>query len=203
MFSGKIFDNNCKLSKYVGFLMASLQEQLLKAGLTTKQKARQANSDKRKKNKQKRSGVQVEVSLQETVKQDLAKAQADKAAKDKELNELKQQQLADKELQQRILQILQHHNVKGINGDIEYNYTDNGKVKKLYVNAITQKSLVNGRIAICALLGNTYVVTSETADKIATLDNNVILLSNDKVESELKDEDDPYADYQIPDDLMW
>nr|WP_274620723.1 DUF2058 family protein [Colwellia maritima] len=29
--------------------MASLQEQLLKAGLTTKQKARQANSDQRKK----------------------------------------------------------------------------------------------------------------------------------------------------------
>ena len=37
--------------------MASLQDQLLKAGLTTKQKARQANSDQRKKNKQKRSGV--------------------------------------------------------------------------------------------------------------------------------------------------
>ena len=31
--------------------MASLQDQLLKAGLTTKQKSRQANSDMRKKNK--------------------------------------------------------------------------------------------------------------------------------------------------------
>jgi uncharacterized protein YaiL (DUF2058 family) len=38
--------------------MATLQDQLLKAGLTTKQKARQANADSRKKNKQKRSGVQ-------------------------------------------------------------------------------------------------------------------------------------------------
>ena len=34
--------------------MASLQEQLLKAGLSTKQKARQANTDNRKKNKKKR-----------------------------------------------------------------------------------------------------------------------------------------------------
>ncbi len=40
--------------------MPSLQDQLLKAGLTTKQKARQANSDKRKKNKQKRRGAQVQ-----------------------------------------------------------------------------------------------------------------------------------------------
>ena len=61
--------------------MASLQEQLLKAGLTTKQKARQANSDQRKKNKQKRSGVQHDLSLQEKVKQDLEANKAEKAKK--------------------------------------------------------------------------------------------------------------------------
>ncbi|OUS23314.1 hypothetical protein A9Q98_15705 [Thalassotalea sp. 42_200_T64] len=183
--------------------MSSLQDQLLKAGLTTKQKAKQANSDKRKKNKQKRSGVKVEASLQEQVKLDLAKTQAEKAAKDKALNDQKQQQLADKELQQRILQILQHHNIKNINGDVEYNYTDNGKIKKLFVDGVTQKALVNGRLAICALADTTYLVTSETAEKIATLDASVILLSNEKVASEEIEEDDPYADYQIPDDLMW
>ncbi|WNC69498.1 DUF2058 domain-containing protein [Thalassotalea nanhaiensis] len=183
--------------------MSSLQDQLLKAGLTTKQKTRQANSDKRKKNKQKRSGVAIEATLQEQVKQDLAKAQAEKAAKDNELNAQKKQQLAEKELQQRILQILEHHNIKGINGEVEYNYTDNGKVKKLYINDTTQKALVNGRLAICALSGVTYLVTNETAEKIATLDENVILLSNEKVDVDDIDEDDPYADYQIPDDLMW
>ncbi|KGJ99149.1 DUF2058 domain-containing protein [Thalassotalea sp. ND16A] len=183
--------------------MSSLQDQLLKAGLTTKQKAKQANSDKRKKNKQKRSGVTVEASLQEQVKQDLAKTQAKKAATDKALNEQKQQQLAEKELQQRILQILQHHSIKNINGDVEYNYTDNSKIKKLFVDGVTQKALVNGRLAICALADTTYLVTSETAEKIATLDASVILVSNEKVASEEIEEDDPYADYQIPDDLMW
>ncbi|MFT5719577.1 MAG: hypothetical protein ACI9T7_003792, partial [Oleiphilaceae bacterium] len=72
--------------------MASLQDQLLKAGLTTKQKTRQANVDKRKKNKQKRSGVQHGASLQEQVQQDLAKAKTDKQTKDNALNELKQLQ---------------------------------------------------------------------------------------------------------------
>ncbi len=88
--------------------MASLQEQLLKAGLTTKQKARQANTDKRKKNKQKRSGVDVGVSLQEQVKQDLAKKQAEKQAKDATLNAQQRQALQEKEKHQRILQILKH-----------------------------------------------------------------------------------------------
>ncbi|REL30345.1 DUF2058 domain-containing protein [Thalassotalea euphylliae] len=182
--------------------MASLQDQLLKAGLTTKQKARQANSDKRKKNKQKRSGAQVEASMQEKVKQDIAKQKEQKLAKDAALNAEKQEQLAAKELHQRILQILAHHQVKDIDGEVEYNYTFGTKVKKLLVNELTQKALVNGRLSICGLDDVTYVVTKETADKLATLDETVVLLSNDKVEESV-DEDDPYAAYQIPDDLMW
>ncbi len=183
--------------------MASLQDQLLKAGLTTKQKARQANSDKRRKNKQKRSGVKVEASLQEQVKEDLAKTQAEKAAKDKALNEQKQQELAQKELQLRIKQILTHHSLKGIDGEIAYNYTAEGKIKKLMVDAVTQKALINGRLAICSQNENTYLVTTETAEKIATLDESVIVLNNDTVETDEVEEDDPYAEYQIPDDLMW
>lgn len=181
--------------------MASLQDQLLKAGLTTKQKAKQANSDKRKKNKQKRSGVEIEASLQEKVRADLAKQQAEKTAKDKALNDEKKQQLAAKELQQRILQILSHHSISA-NGDIEFNFTQDAKIKKMLVDAQTQKALVNGRLAICGFEQKSYLVTAETAEKIATLDAAIILVSNEKVEDDI-DEDDPYADYQIPDDLMW
>ncbi len=183
--------------------MASLQDQLLKAGLTTKQKARQANSDKRKKSKQKRSGVAVEVSLQEKVKQDLAKAQAEKQAKDNALNEQKKQQLAAKEQHQRILQILQHHQLKRIDGETVYNYTFGSKIKKLFVDAVTHKALVNGRLALCGLDEVTYVVTSETAVKLAELEPSIILVQNEKVSTAEPDEDDPYADFQIPDDMMW
>lgn len=183
--------------------MASLQDQLLKAGLTTKQKTRQANADKRKKNKQKRSGVQHDATLQETIKQDLVKAKTEKQAKDNALNEEKKLQLADKEQGLRIKQILTHHQVKNVNGDNEYNYTFNSKIKKLSLDTITHKALVNGRLSLCGLDETTYIVTRETADKLAELDANIILVQNDKVLDEKIDEDDPYADYQIPDDLMW
>ena len=111
--------------------MASLQEQLLKAGLTTKQKARQANSDKRKKNKQKRSGVKHEATLQEEVQRDLALSKAEKAAKDSALNADRKQQLVEKEQSLRIKQILTHHQLKHVNGESEYNYTFDNKIKKL------------------------------------------------------------------------
>ncbi|TWX59554.1 DUF2058 domain-containing protein [Colwellia hornerae] len=183
--------------------MASLQDQLLKAGLTTKQKARQANTSQRKSNKQKRSGVSKDESLQEQVKQDLAKAQKEKLAKDTALNEEKKQQLANKEKMLRIQQILEHHQIKNVAGETEYNYTFNNKIKKLFVNAVTHRALVNGRLAVCGLTEQSYLVTAETAAKVATLDASVILVQNDKVESESIEADDPYADYQIPDDMMW
>ncbi len=183
--------------------MASLQEQLLKAGLSTKQKARQANADSRKKNKQKRSGVKHDASLQEQVKQSLAKEKAEKIARDNALNDKKNKALATKEHSLRIKQILLHHQVTDVNGDNEYNYTFNNKVKKLALDTNTHKALVDGRLALCGLEETTYIVTSETAAKVAELDSNIILVQNDKVASDVTDEDDPYADYQIPDDLMW
>ncbi|PCI60083.1 MAG: hypothetical protein COB35_10110 [Gammaproteobacteria bacterium] len=183
--------------------MASLQEQLLKAGLTTKQKARQANADKRKKNKQKRSGVQHDATLQEQVKIDLVAKQAEKTAKDAALNAEKKQQLAVKEQYLRIKQILEHHQLKNVNGEAEYNYTINKVIKKLYVDQTTLNALVNGRLALCGWDEITYIVTSETAAKLAQLDASVILVQNDKIDNEQLDKDDPYAEYQIPDDLMW
>jgi uncharacterized protein YaiL (DUF2058 family) len=183
--------------------MASLQDQLLKAGLTTKQKTRQANVDKRKKNKQKRSGVNHGASLQEQVQQDIAKAKTDKQIKDNELNEVKQQLLADKEQLLRIKQILTHHQIKNVIGDNVYNYTFETTIKKLPLDAVTHKALVNGHLAICGLDEITYLVTRETAEKLSELDENIVLVQNDKTLDEQIDEDDPYADYQIPDDIMW
>lgn len=183
--------------------MASLQDQLLKAGLTTKQKARQANTDTRKKNKQKRSGVEHDLTLQQKVKQDLANANAEKAKKDAELNAAKNKKLAEKETNLRILQILQHHQLTHINGETEYNFTFNNKVKKLFVDTVTHKALINGRLALCGLHDKTYIVTTETAEKLACLDAAVVIVQNDKVESDTIDADDPYAEFQIPDDLMW
>lgn len=185
------------------YFMASLQDQLLKAGLTTKQKTRQANTDQRKKKKQSRSGVDHGQSLQEQVKQDLEKSKQEKAKKDTALNAEKNAQIAQKENHLRILQTLQHHQLKRINGETEYNYTFNSKVKKLFVDPITHRALINGQLAICGLDDTTYVVTSETAEKVATLNDKIILVQNDKVESDSVDKDDPYAEFQIPDDMMW
>lgn len=183
--------------------MSSLQDQLIKAGLSNKQKARQANTEKKRKNKQKRSGANVDVSLQEQVKKELELTQKEKQARDQALNLQKKAALAEKERVLRIQQILEHHQVPLKDGELEFNYTDDKKIKKLYLDSVSHKALVNGKLAICSLLEKTYIVTAETAEKVTTLDEHVVLLLNDKLVEETIDEDDPYAEFQIPDDLMW
>ena len=87
-------------------------------------------------------------------------------------------------------------------GEMEYNYTFNSKIKKLPLDAVTHNALVKGRLSLCGIEEVTYIVTRETAEKLSELDADIILVQNDKVDEEV-DENDPYADYQIPDDLMW
>jgi len=58
-------------------------------------------------------------------------------------------------------------------------------------------------LAIAKLSNDYKLVPKAIAEKINLRSTDFIIILNDKVESEEIDEDDPYADYQIPDDLMW
>ena len=179
--------------------MASLQEQLLKAGLANKQSAQKIRSDKRKKNKAIRKNQQqadttlqdeLNAKKQQQVDKDAAKNLAIKVALDKtsELGKVRQM-------------IAQLH-IKDFSGELEYNYVLDNKVKKLYLDPINHNALVKGRISICAFEEVVYLIPSKAAEIIATVDSSYLLLMNDNQPVEV-DDDDPYADFQIPDDLMW
>ena len=75
------------------------------------------------------------------------------------------------------------------------------KIKKLNVTARQQDQLARGLIAIVALGDRHELVPAPIAEKIRQRDEAVVVLLNEKGTG--VDEDDPYADYPIPDDLMW
>jgi uncharacterized protein YaiL (DUF2058 family) len=47
------------------------------------------------------------------------------------------------------------------------------------------------------------LVPAIVAEKIKQRDDSYVLVMNDKIQEETSTNDDPYADFQIPDDLMW
>ena len=178
--------------------MASLKDQLLNAGLVDKKKAKQLKQELRKEAKVRQKGQVPLDDNKEQVKRNLV----EKAERDRQLNKQQQEVVERKAIQAQISQLIKMNRIKRESGDIAYQFTDGTRIKKIYVTEQLQKDLVNGRLAI-AKLGNEFeLLPSSAAEKIRQRDPQVIVLLN-TYEVTGVDEDDPYAEYQIPDDLMW
>ncbi|WP_105167537.1 DUF2058 domain-containing protein [Pseudoalteromonas sp. T1lg23B] len=180
--------------------MGSLQEQLLKAGLTTEHKAKVAKSEKRKaQKKKKKKGATSDPS---DLQKHIAQTKLEQQQKAEELNKAKQAELKEREQVARVKQILEHHNQDSIRGEVTFNFTYENKVKELDVNEQTKQALSKGRLAICVLEGQFYVLQDEPARKIAEVDEKYIVFHVED-DNNGPDEDDPYAGYEVPDDLIW
>ena len=188
--------------------MASLQDQLLKAGLVDEKKAKKANKDKRKQNKQAFKSKQPQLDENKIAAQ---KALQEKAEKDRELNRQQQEQANQKAIAAQIIQLIEVNKIDRRNGDIAYNFEHGGKFKKIYVTKKLQDLLSRGQLAIVSLdTGKEErfeIVAKPVADKVAQRDEKAIALLNTKTadssDAQTSEEDDWYADYEIPDDLMW
>ncbi|MEI8642146.1 DUF2058 domain-containing protein [Pseudoalteromonas sp. Hal099] len=178
--------------------MGSLQDQLLQAGLTTSHKAKVAKSEKRKQQKSKKRATSNPSDLQKHIQQ----TKLEQQKKAEELNQSRQEELKQREQVARVKQILEHHNQDSIRGERTFNFTYDNKVKGIDVNEKTQKALSGGRLAICVLEGQFYVLDDEPARKVAEVDEKYIVFHVEP-ENKPKDEDDPYADFEVPDDLVW
>ncbi|RJG42415.1 DUF2058 domain-containing protein [Motilimonas pumila] len=184
--------------------MSSLADQLLKSGLVSKQKAKTAQSEKRKKQKQKKKKGTVEKTQ---VQIDIEQAAAAQKQKDDALNAERRQQQAEKELQDRIKQIIQGNAIKQMEGDVEFKFNFDNVIKTLWVTEKIQKDLVKGILAICISETKFFVVLDQVAQRLNDIAPDAVVLLNEKsattTSAQDNEEEDPYADYEIPDDLMW
>ena len=184
--------------------MASLQDQLLGAGLINKQKAKKIKSAKKKAtNISRKTNTKLENKAA-----DLAdKADKEKRLRSQKLNAKNKQKTEQKAIAAQIRQIIELNSIKKSNTKDEqvYNFTDDSKIKTLYVSPKNHEWISLGRIAIAKLDQNYHLIPKDAANKIKERDDSFVVLLNDSASSANDDvkADDPYADYQIPDDLMW
>ncbi|WP_163930857.1 DUF2058 family protein [Paraferrimonas sp. SM1919] len=176
----------------------SLQDQLVKAGLVNKQQAKQARAAKRKKRKQ--GGTDDNKILSQQV----LEQRQQQAEKDKQLNLEKY----ENELQLGRIRALRTELPKAAikldeNAELEYNYTFAGKVLKLYVNEEQRQGLANGALGIARVDDKSYVLPNKLVERVQKINPQWVAYIYDGDEQVSAVEDDPYADYQIPDDLMW
>jgi len=176
----------------------SLQDQLLNAGLVNKNQVKKAKTDKRKQQRNNRADVVVDHKL-------LAQqALTDKNVRDRELNQKKQQQAEQKAITAQIKQLIKLNSQPQDQEGDAYHFNDDNHVKTIYISKAMREQLSQGKMAIVKLNKKYEVVPTQIAEKISLRDNQSIVQINVKNESsETNNADDPYADFQIPDDLMW
>jgi uncharacterized protein len=169
----------------------TLQEQMLKAGLVSEKKIKKTQKSSKKSRVQAR---EVKAAVEEKKRLQLER--------DKELNAQQNEQRLTKEIQSQIKQLVEMNKLNLNNGDIKYNFTDGTIVKSLYVDSMIREQLIKGILAIARYEDSYAVIPSSVANKISQRDEQTII--DQKVcESDSKPEDDPYADFIVPDDLMW
>lgn len=178
--------------------MASLQDQFLKAGLVDKNKAKQANHEKNKQKKvELKTGTQT-VSEARAAALELQRKNAERA---REMNAQRDAAATQKAIVAQIAQMVQQNRQSKGNGDIAYNFTHGTRIERIFVSNAVREHLVAGRLVIVVLNGQTELVPRVIADKIAERDASMVVRVN-KTSNEVE-EDDPYAAFKIPDDLMW
>ena len=174
-------------------------DQLLKAGAVTKQQVQKAQTDKKKQNKQNRQKKEKPVDQAALKAQ---KAAEEKARRDKELNKRKEEQARQKAISIEINQLIEQNLIKrDDNCEVVYNFPHQNKVKRIYVNDELKNQIVAGKLGIARIEGRYELVPLSIAEKIKQRNEKRIVIIED--DEQAVDENDPYADYQIPDDLTW
>lgn len=175
----------------------ALQAQLLKAGLVDNKKAKKLT-------KQAQHGQRTGQNDDAALKAEIDRAKQEKLAKDQALNQEKQAVLEEKALKASIVQMIKHHKVKEIEGDVTYQFIDEAKIKKVYLSQQVYNALVSGSLVIAKDQDSYAYLPKALAEKIDQKMQGFILINNNTENNDqTTDEEDPYAAYVIPDDLMW
>ena len=174
---------------------STLQDQFLKMGLVDK---KQINTVKKAQHKQKtepgRKGGPDEGKIQ------AQQALAEKKHRSRLLNQKKNEELKEQETAAQIRQLIESNRVSAA-GETPYNFTDNKKIKRLFLPKEIAEGLSRGDFAIVRQAGEYQIVPAKVAEKVQKFNRNLVVVFHTPAPA--PDQDDPYAEFQVPEDLIW
>ena len=178
-----------------------LQAQLLKAGLVKKSQVADAAREQNKALHAKGPSKPDELA------RDVERARAEKAERDRALAAERKAQARTAELRAQARQIIDDKKVPRT-GASEYRFTADGAIRTLLVDDAQRKLLAGGALVI-ARHGDRYELLPRAAgDKVRERDATMIVLDHGPAAgtepaAPTSDDDAYYAQFQVPDDLVW
>jgi uncharacterized protein YaiL (DUF2058 family) len=176
----------------------SLRDQLIAAGLGTKKQAKEANQPKRPPSRHQPAPVSPE-------KLAANKAQAAKTARD-------QEKAAAKARRAEVKQLIEQHRLPPVESGEYFNFADGNRLARLAVTPAMREQLIKGTIVIVRYEGHYAAVPQDAAARIRERDEFAVVTHSGEStvskgeagsKSPAGDQDDPYKDFVVPDDLVW
>ena len=177
---------------------STLQEQFLKMGLVDK---KQANKIKKTQHRQK-----IDRDATRTVDESKIQAQQALTAKKKHgrlANQKKNEEAKEQEHAARIRQLIETNRLTTSEGKVAYNFSDNNKIKRLYLQEKTAEQLSKGTLAIVKQAGAYQIIPAEVAEEVLKFNKKLVVVYHPSGKGDPAAGNDPYAEFQVPDDLIW
>jgi uncharacterized protein YaiL (DUF2058 family) len=183
-----------------------LQEQLLKAGLVKKSKVAEVAREQNKARHAKGAPGPSEIELE------AERTRAGKVERDRALAVERKAQARIAELRAQARQIIEDRKVPR-SGESEYRFTADGAIRTLLVNDDLRRKLSSG-VLVIARLGDRYeLLPRAAADKVRERDASMVVLDHGLLDHGVdasaghtagtSEDDAYYAQFQVPDDLVW
>mgnify|MGYP000344742596 CR=1 FL=1 len=176
----------------------SLQDQLLAAGAVKKDQATRLKKAKHKQARQQQRGA----GEPDAIKQAAQRAQAEKQERDRALSRERHAQQERRAIAAQVAQMIETNRLDMDDGETAFNFTHRDVIKSIRITDQQRDALIAGQLAVVADAGSYALIAAPVAEKIRQRDSDTVVLLNDR-SSDAALDDDPYADYQIPDDITW
>jgi uncharacterized protein YaiL (DUF2058 family) len=188
----------------------SLRDQLLQAGLINEKQAREAEKQAQQLNRkgppprkpQPQSPPPRRDPAQEARRRAEDKARMEAAAKLLERERIEREKAERKARRLQIQQLIAAHRIAKPDSDDRYNFIVGEKIRRISVDAAMRAGLGDGSLRIVRCDGLYDVVPAAIAERIGALDERAVVAAGPDTGAP-PDEDDPYKDYIVPDDLIW
>ncbi len=177
-----------------------LQEQLLKAGLVKKAKVIEVAHQQNKARYAKGSSTPGEMQLE------VERVRAEKVERDRALAAERKAKARIIELRAQARQIIEDKKVPR-SGDSEYRFTADDSIRTVLVNEDLRKKLSCGALVIVRIDERFELLPRAAVEKVRERDASMIVLDHGQTAgaepAAASDDDAYYAQFKVPDDLVW
>jgi len=206
----------------------SLRDQLIKSGAANADSSSKRGKKRKQPKAAKKDRAPGSMTAGSTAPDAGQRRAQEQAQRDRELNRQHQQKREAREVAAQIRQLIERNRItvdraKGPQqkdgevdsdhptadgkdaGTLDYNFTDASVVRRINLPVPLHRRVVAGTVAIARLDDRYHLIPRPVADKICQRDDSsIVVLNDDQDDSDSSAAvDDEYAQFEIPDDLMW